>query len=211
MNDFTTQSPLFKNNTKNSPSDNSSSKSSSPCLPATSNFTFSTVEDIIKINPSLMKNLLSIYNLKNCNLKNGYCSQVIESTSGCSFHTTNPTNSECSCDCLLFPLNLMNSLSNTIYCSLTNTKTTNFVLSNQTIIFSLIEQGGNISNANLNTSQTASVSCISLSSSNVQKNIADISYQVILNIIQQSKMCAIGPMFYSVIRREMKTSKKLVH
>ena len=37
------------------------------------------------------------------------------------------------------------------------------------------------------------------------------SIDIYKNIIQQSKMCAIGPMFYSVIRREMKTSKKLVH
>lgn len=185
MSNFTTESPLSNNNEKSS--NNSSSGSSSPCLPSSSNFTFSTVEDIIQINPALMKNLLSIYNLKNCNLKNGYCSQIIDTTSGCLLNTPNPTDSECSCDCLLFPLNLMNSLSNTIYCTLTNTKTTNFVLSNQTIIFSLIEQGGNISNANLNTSQTANVNCVSISSSSVQKNIADISYQVILNIIQQSK------------------------
>ena len=37
------------------------------------------------------------------------------------------------------------------------------------------------------------------------------SIDIFKNIIQQSKMCVMGPFFYSVIRREMKTSKKLVH
>ena len=37
------------------------------------------------------------------------------------------------------------------------------------------------------------------------------SIDIFNNIIQQSKMCVMGPVFYSVIRREMKTSKKLVH
>lgn len=37
------------------------------------------------------------------------------------------------------------------------------------------------------------------------------SIDIFNNIIQQSKMCVMGPFFYSVIRREMKTSKKLVH
>ena len=31
------------------------------------------------------------------------------------------------------------------------------------------------------------------------------------NIIQQSKMCVMGPMFYSVMRKEMKINKKIVH
>lgn len=198
MNNFTTESPFLENN-NDSPSNNTSNNTSSsnnnnndntssnPCLPSTSNFTFSTVENILKIYPSVMKNVLTTYNIKNCSLKNGYCSQTIKNSSGCLENTPDPLDTQCSCDCLLFPLNLMNSLNNTIYCTITNTSTTNYVLSDQTIVFSLQNTGSNISHATINTSQTASVKCVSLSSTSVQKNIADLSYNVITNIIQQAK------------------------
>ncbi len=37
------------------------------------------------------------------------------------------------------------------------------------------------------------------------------SIDIFKSIVQQSKMCMMGPFFYSAIRREMKNSKKLVH
>ena len=186
MNDLTTGYPLeVTPDNINSSSNNKTP--SSPCSPSSSNFTFSSVENILKIYPSVMKDVLTTYSIKNCYLNNGYCSQSINNTSGCIIDTEDPTESQCSCDCLLFPLNLMNSLNNTIYCILTNTSSTNYVLTDQTIIFSIIQEGGNISNANINTSQTANIKCISLSSNKVQESIADLSYNVILNIIQQSK------------------------
>ena len=37
------------------------------------------------------------------------------------------------------------------------------------------------------------------------------SIDIFKSIIQQSKMCVMGPMFYSLMRKEMKTNKKLVH
>lgn len=186
MNDLTTESPIFTN-TQSSSNSSSNNDSSSPCLPSSSNFSFSTVNDIIQIYPSSMKNVLKTYNIKNCYLNNGYCSQSINNTSGCLLNTTDSEDSQCSCDCLLFPLNLMSSMDNTINCILTNTSNTNYVISDQTIIFSLMEDGENISNADITTSQTANVKCASLSSNNVQQGIADLSYQVILNIIEQSK------------------------
>lgn len=188
MNDITTGYPLEDITTPNSVNSSSSNTtSSSPCLPSSSNFTFSSVEDILQIYPSVMKDVLTTYKIKNCYIKNGYCSQSIDNTSGCLMNTEDPSDSQCSCDCLLFPLNLMNSLNNTIYCILTNTSSTNYVFTDQTIIFSIMEEGGNISNADINTSQTANVKCISLSSNKVQESIADLSYNVILNIIQQAK------------------------
>ena len=191
MNDITTYDAIedttTPSNTNSSSSNTTSSSSSSPCLPSSSNFTFSTVEDILEIYPSVMKDVLTTYKIKNCYIKNGYCSQSIDNTSGCLMNTEDPSNSQCSCDCLLFPLNLMNSLNNTINCILTNTSSTNYVFTDQTIIFSIMEEGGNISNANINTSQTANVKCITLNSDKVQQDIADLSYNVILNIIQQSK------------------------
>lgn len=183
MNDFTTDSP-YQNDSSISSEKNTSS---SPCLSSSSNYAFSPVSDILKIYPSVFKDALITFDIENCKIKNGYCSKSIDSESGCSFNTKDNTDSKCSCDCLLFPLNLMNSLNNTIYCILTNSSNTNFVFSEQVIVFSLDEKGGNISNANLTTSQTTDVTCISLSSSKVQEHIGDISYQVIQNIIQQSK------------------------
>ena len=37
------------------------------------------------------------------------------------------------------------------------------------------------------------------------------SIDIFKSIIQQSKMCVMGPMFYSVIRKEMRVNKKIVH
>lgn len=186
MNDLTTESPIFTNSQSSSDS-STNTNSSSPCISSSSNFSFSTVDDILKIYPSSMKNVLKTYKVKNCSLKNGYCSDSIDNSSGCLFDTPDSMDSQCSCDCLLFPLNLMSSMDTTINCILTNTSNTNYVISDQTIIFSLMEDGENLSNANINTSQTANVKCVSLSSNNVQQGIADLSYQVILNIIEQSK------------------------
>lgn len=154
---------------------------------SSNNFSFSSVEDIITAYPNIMKQLLTTYNLKGCYLTSGgYCSYKINTETGCDPTATDFKLMKCNCNCFLFPLNLEFALNNSIYNLLTDVGTNEFSFNNETIVFTIKKEKGNISNVDVNESQTEQVKMISIQDVNVQKNIADITYKTIQDILEQA-------------------------
>lgn len=154
---------------------------------SSTNFSFSSAEDIINSYPDIMKQVLNKYKLKGCYLTNGgYCSYRLDTPSGCNLNTRGFKKMNCNCNCFLFPLNLEFALNNSIYHLLTNVQSSVFSLNKQTIVFTVKRDQGNISNIVLNETQTEDVQMISIQDVNVQKSMADITYKTIQNIIEQA-------------------------
>lgn len=160
------------------------SSDTSSC-PKNNSYNFTSVEDMIQAKPALFKKILTTYKIKNCKIKNGYCSIVSPTTSGC--YENQPTTSNCSCDVLLFPLNLYNAMNDSIYCVLTDTSNTDFVKTKQSVVFSIQQQDGNIKNVNLGVDQEENISMVSLQSASTIKNMTSLSVKIIQDIIQQAK------------------------
>ena len=155
---------------------------------SSTNFSFSSVEDIINSYPDIMKQVLEKYKLKGCYLTNGgYCSYKLDTPSGCNTNTKNFKKMNCNCNCFLFPLNLEFALNNSIYNLLTNVQSTEFSFNKQTIVFTIKQDKGNISNLVLNETQSEDVQMISIQNVNVQKSMADLSYKTIQDILEQAK------------------------
>jgi len=155
---------------------------------SSTNFRFSSVEDIINAYPDIMKQVLEKYKLKGCYLTNGgYCSYKLDTPSGCNTNTKNFKKMNCNCNCFLFPLNLEFALNNSIYNLLTNVQSTEFSFNKQTIVFTVKKDKGNISNLDLNETQSEDVQMISIQKVNVQKSMADLSYKTIQDILEQAK------------------------
>lgn len=155
---------------------------------SSNNFRFSSVEDIINAYPDIMKQVLEKYKLKGCYLTNGgYCSYKLDTPSGCNTSTKDFKKMNCNCNCFLFPLNLEFALNNSIYNLLTNVQSTEFSLNKQTIVFTVKKDKGNISNLDLNETQSEDVQMISIQEVNVQKSMADLSYKTIQDILEQAK------------------------
>ena len=155
---------------------------------SSTNFSFSSVEDIINAYPDIMKQVLEKYKFKGCYLTNGgYCSYKLDTPSGCNTNTKNFKKMNCNCNCFLFPLNLEFALNNSIYNLLTNVQSTEFSFNKQTIVFTIKQDKGNISNLDLNETQSEDVQMISIQEVNVQKSMADLSYKTIQDILEQAK------------------------
>lgn len=155
---------------------------------SSNNFSFSSVEDIIATYPDIMKEFLTTYNLKGCYLTSGgYCSYKINTETGCDPDTSDFKKMNCNCDCFLFPLNLEFALNNSIYNLLTDVSSDEFSINTQTIVFTIEEDKGNISNVDLNETQTEQVKMVSIQDVQVQTSVADLSYQTIQDILEQAK------------------------
>ena len=152
------------------------SKCSSPT------FGLLSIETIANSHPEVIAGLLQKYNLPGCVIPSvGYCDFT-----GCNVkpNTVSPPNIAQGCLCAFFTLlaNFELGSIKSMYCLMLKPHSLNVATSQQDIIVG-VRSFGNISNTDLNTTQTTSVEIVPITSTKVQTGLANASYKSMVEII----------------------------
>jgi hypothetical protein len=145
-------------------------------------FTILPIGTIANSHPDIVVNLLKKYNIPGCVIPEiGFCDKT-----DCFLYQNYPVPNNIAQTCLCSFLTLLANFElgsvQSMYCLMTKEHSLNIARSTQKIIISLASEG-NISNANVNTSQTASVELLPLSNTTVQNGLGNASYESIMNIL----------------------------